>query len=53
MNIDQAMAPVRPIISIIGSVLIAVGVLKFFGIQIPVSGSAIELAAIGYMMKAI
>lgn len=51
MNIDQALGQVRPIIAIVGSVLIAVGVLKFFGVDIPLRGSGLELAVAGFLVK--
>ena len=54
MNIDQAMGQLRPILSLIGSALIAVGVLKFFGVNINVLRDTWwEIAAAGYFMKSI
>lgn len=52
-DINQALAPIRPILSLIGSAIIVAGLLKFFGVSIPVSGSGIELAAAGWLMKAV
>lgn len=54
MNIDQAMGQLRPILSLIGSALIAVGVLKFFGVNINIlRGSGLEIAVAGYLTKSI
>lgn len=47
------MAPVRPFISLAGSLIIAAGILKYFGINVPISGSGLELAVAGYLMKSI
>lgn len=52
-DINQALAPIRPVLSLLGSAVIAVGLLKFFGVSIPISGSGLELAVAGYLMKAI
>lgn len=51
MTSDQIFGQLRPILSLIGSVIIVVGVLKFFGVQVPVTGSGLELAAIGFLIK--
>ena len=51
MDLNQAIAPVRPLTQLIGTLLIIAGVLKFFGVQIPVAGSGLELAAIGWLTK--
>ena len=53
MDMNQALAPIRPVLAMIGSIVIAVGVLKFFGVQVPFNGGGLELAAIGWLMKAI
>jgi len=53
MNADQIYGQLRPILSLAGSVLIAVGLLKFAGVQIPVSGSGLELAVAGWLTKQI
>lgn len=52
-DINSALSQIRPILSLIGSAVIVAGLLKFFGVGIPVSGSGIELAAAGWLMKAI
>ena len=52
MNLDHAFSQVRPILQLIGSVVIIVGVLKFFGVNINVlNGSGLEVAAIGFLIK--
>lgn len=52
MNADQIFGQVRPILSLIGSIIIVVGLLKFFGVNINVlQGSGIEIAAAGFLMK--
>lgn len=53
MNFDQAMGQIRPILSIIGSVLIVAGLLKFFGMAIPIQGGGLEIAVAGFLMKSI
>lgn len=53
MNADQIFGQLRPILSLAGSLLIAVGLLKFFGVNIPIGGSGLELAVAGYLMKSI
>ncbi len=53
MDINQALGQIRPLLSIAGSIIIAAGVLKFFGVQVPISGGAVEIAAIGWLIKGI
>ena len=53
MDLNQALAPVRPITSLIGTVLIIAGILKFFGLNIPIMGSGLELAVAGWLTKQI
>ena len=53
MNIDQSLGQIRPILSLIGSAVVALGLLKFFGVNIPLAGSGLELAVAGYLIKAI
>lgn len=42
---------VRPILSLVGSIIIIVGLLKFFGLNIPLNGSGLEIAVAGFLMK--
>ena len=52
MNIGQAMGQLRPILSLIGSALIAIGLLKFFGVNINIlRGSGLEIAVAGFLIK--
>ena len=53
MDLNQALGPVRPITAMIGTVLIIAGLCKFFGVQIPINGSGLEIAVAGWLMKAI
>lgn len=51
---DQALGQVRPVLSIIGSVIIVLGLLKFFGFNINVlQGTGLEIAVAGFLMKSI
>ena len=48
MNIDQARAQVRPIIHVIGVILVLIAAVKMFGLlHIGISGSVTELALVG------
>jgi len=51
MDLNQALAPVRPITSLIGTVLIVVGLLKYFGVAIGIGGAGLELAVAGFLLK--
>lgn len=51
MSVDQALGQARPVLSLVGSVLIAAGLAKFFGVGIPISGSGLEIAAAGFLLK--
>jgi hypothetical protein len=53
MTSDQIFGQLRPILLLIGSVLIAAGLLKYFGVNIPLSGSGLEIAIAGYLIKQI
>lgn len=53
MSPDQALSQIRPILSLVGSALIAAGLLKFFGVSVPISGSGLEIAVAGWLMKAV
>lgn len=52
-DLNQILGQIRPILSLIGSVLIAAGLLKFFGVNIPMSGSGLEIAVAGWLLKGI
>lgn len=52
VNADQIFGQLRPILAIVGSALIAVGLLKFFGVDaITIGGSGLELAVAGFLTK--
>ena len=53
MNVDQALGQVRPILKLVGTALIAVGIAKFFGFDMPMKGSGLEIAVAGFLMKSI
>lgn len=58
MNINQLvtqfMSHLPAILALIGSALIVVGLLKFFGVHINiVRGSGLEIAVAGYLLKAL
>lgn len=53
MSVDQALSQVRPVLTLAGSALIAAGLLKFFGVGIPISGSGLEIAVAGYLLKGV
>lgn len=53
MDFNQAMGQVRPLLAIAGSVIIAAGLLKFFGVDVPISGSGLEIAVAGWLLKSV
>ncbi len=53
MDINAALAPIRPIASLVGTVLILAGLAKFFGVQIPIGGSGLEIAVAGWRLKGV
>lgn len=53
LNPDQIFGQLRPILTLAGSILIAGGLLKFFGVNVPIHGSGLEIAVAGYLMKSI
>jgi len=54
MNADQVFGQIRPILHLLGSALIAVGLLKFFGVNINVlNASGLEIGVAGYLMKSV
>mgnify|MGYP006058757567 CR=1 FL=1 len=46
-------AQIRPALSIVGSLLIAAGLLDAAGVNIPQVGDGLRLAVSGYLLKAI
>ncbi len=53
MDINNALSQIRPILQLAGSAVVAVGLLKFFGVNVPVSGSGLEIAVAGWLLKSI
>lgn len=53
LNPDQLFGQIRPLLTLAGSILIACGLLKYFGVNVPISGSGLEIAVAGFMMKQI
>jgi hypothetical protein len=53
MDLNQVLAPIRPVAQLVGKIILIAGVLKFFGLNIPINGSGLELAAIGWLMASI
>ena len=53
MNFTQAIDPVRPILQLIGTVCLIAGLLKFFGVNIPIGYPGLELAVAGYLLKSV
>lgn len=54
MDIDKALNQARPILRIAGTALIAIGVAKFFGLDVNfIRGSGLEIAVAGYLTKSI
>jgi hypothetical protein len=53
LNPDQIFGQLRPLLTLAGSILIAAGLLKYFGVQVPISGSGLEIAVAGYLMRSI
>lgn len=53
LNPDQIFGQLRPLLTIAGSILIAGGLLKFFGVNVPIHGSGLEIAVAGYLMRSI
>lgn len=53
MDINQALNPLRPFLTLAGTLLILAGLAKFFGVNIPVNGSGLEIAVAGYLLKGV
>lgn len=50
-EINRVLGQVRPILGLVGSVLIVIALLKFFGIQVPMRGGWMEIGAGGFLIK--
>ena len=54
MDLNQALAPVRPITQLLGKVLIIVGLAMFFGMNINVfAHPGLEVAFAGWLLQGI
>ena len=53
MDLNSALAPARPFLALIGKVLLIAGLLKFFGVNIPVGYPGLELAFAGWLTQSI
>ena len=53
LSADAIFGQLRPILSLVGSILIAAGILKFFGVNVPIGSGGLEIAVAGYLMKSI
>ena len=53
IDLNQVLAPVRPLTQLIGTVLLLAGLAKFFGVNIPISGSGLEIAVAGWLLKSV
>ena len=51
LNPDQIFGQLRPILALAGAVLIAAGLLKYAGVQVPMHGAWWELALAGWFAK--
>jgi hypothetical protein len=53
MSLDQALGQIRPLTVLIGKALIIAGLLKFFGVNVPINGSGLEIAVAGWLTQQI
>lgn len=53
MNVPNIFGEARPLLSLIGSIVIIVGLLKFFGVNIGIGPDGLQLALAGFLIKAI
>lgn len=51
LNIDQVFGQLRPLLQLVGSLMIIAGLLQWFGVNIPVTGNGLELAVAGFLAK--
>lgn len=50
---DQALGQVRPVLSIIGSIMIGIGIAKLFGVDVLMGHAWWEIGLAGFLMKSI
>lgn len=53
IDLNQAIAPIRPLAQLVGTVLLLAGLAKFFGIDIPINGGGLEIAVAGWLLKSV
>ena len=53
MDLNQVLGPARPLLQMAGTVILIVVLLKFFGVQVPISGGGLEIAIAGYLLKSV
>lgn len=53
IDLNQAIAPIRPLTQLIGTVLLLAGLAKFFGVNVPINGSGLEIAIAGWLLKSV
>lgn len=53
LNPDQIIGQLRPLLQLVGTVLVIAGLVKFFGFNVPISGSGLEIAVAGYLLKTV
>lgn len=53
MDMNQTLGQVRPITSLVGTVVLIAGLLKFFGVNIPIGYPGLELAVAGYLLRSV
>ena len=53
MDLNTALQPVRPLTQLLGKVLIIVGVVMFFGVNVPFNHSWWEVGLAGWLMQSI
>ena len=51
MDLNQALAPARPLLVLAGQVLIVAGLLKFFGVGVPLYQDGLHIAFAGWLLK--
>ena len=53
LDVNQIFGQLRPLFSLAGSLMIIAGLLQWFGVNIPINGSGLELAVAGFLIKSV
>lgn len=53
MNVDQVFGQIRPVTHLLGTIILVVGLAKFFGFNVGISYPGLELAVAGYLTRSI